>query len=63
MKTKYGPSEKDKKPLTSIDIKCFRKTAGYIPFDRKRINKFFGRAESRTSGRETNKIKLNGYGM
>jgi hypothetical protein len=57
MKTKFGPSEKDK----NIDIdrhKMFQKNSRYNHFDDKRINEIFGTAESRTSGRETSKIQI-----
>jgi len=58
MEAKFGPLEKKiKKWLTSIEIKLFRRTAGYTLFDHKR-NEEIGRAESRTSWRETKKIQI-----
>jgi len=37
MKAKFGPLEKEIKRLTSIEMKYFRRTAGYTLFDHMRI--------------------------
>jgi len=58
MEAKFGPLEKtDKKRLTSIVRKNFRRRAGCTLFDHKKWRNF-GRVESRNSWRETNKIQI-----
>jgi hypothetical protein len=53
--THWTLRQKDKKRLTSIEMKFFRRTVGYTLFDHKRN---IGRGESRTSSRETKKTQF-----
>ena len=58
IEAKFGPLEKrDKKRLTSIEMKIFGK-AGCTLFWTQKEWKNFGSAESRTSWRETKKLQI-----
>jgi len=57
-RAKFGLSEERIKRLTLIEMKCFRRTAGYNLFDHKKKEEIFLRVETRTSGRETKKIQI-----
>jgi len=63
MGAKFGPLREDIKLLATVEMNFFRRTAEYTLLTQKELRNF-GRVESRTSWRESKKIKNQiGYNM